>query len=52
MGWLPKMKIIGPIPLNFDNDLTDSITHNLLGDPSTPYRVVYLGTIPMMKKHR
>jgi hypothetical protein len=44
-GWIPKMKIIGPIPLNFDNIITDHVVNSLLQHfrLHNYYRVVYLG---------
>lgn len=28
-GWKPKMKVIGPVPLNFDNSIVDEIVDEL-----------------------
>jgi hypothetical protein len=51
-GWVPKLKVIGPIPLNFDNNLTDRLVDTLLNERKTSfYSVVYLGTY-YLEKHR
>lgn len=43
---MPKMKVIGPVPLNFDCSVTDAVVSGLLQHArlSNYYRVVYLGT--------
>ncbi len=43
MGWRPKLKVIGPIPLNFDNEFIDKAIKDLLKSEVSIYSVVYLG---------
>lgn len=45
-GWVPKMKVIGPVPLNFDCGITDAVVSGILQHARLPnyYRVLYLGT--------
>lgn len=45
-GWKPKLKIIGPMPLNFDNPVVDRPLAALLRQESAFYQVAYLGTPP------
>lgn len=43
-GWKPKMRIVGPVPLNFDNPIIDCIVEGLTSyGKRYPERVVYLG---------
>lgn len=44
-GWQPKMKVVGPVPLNFDTTVQDELVETLttFGNKH-PERVVYLGT--------
>lgn len=43
-GWKPKMKIIGPMPLNFDNPNLDNLIKPLTYSDTSIHEVVYLGT--------
>jgi hypothetical protein len=29
-GWKPKIRIVGPVPLNFDNPIIDAIVEGLI----------------------
>ena len=42
-GWKPKLKIIGPMPLNFDNPTVDKSLMALISQESAFYQVSYLG---------
>lgn len=42
-GWKPKMKIIGPMPLNFDNPHLDKTIRSIMSSDTSIYSVVYLG---------
>lgn len=44
-GWKPRMRIVGPVPLNFDNPIVDTIVEELTsyGKHHTE-RVIFLGT--------
>jgi hypothetical protein len=43
-GWRPKTKIVGPVPLNFDNQVVDELVDELTSFGSKYHeRVVYLG---------
>jgi hypothetical protein len=43
-GWKPKMRIVGPVPLNFDNPIIDTIVEELTSYGNKYLeRVVYLG---------
>lgn len=42
-GWKPKLKIIGPMPLNFDNRSVDRSIMALLHQDSAFYTISYLG---------
>jgi hypothetical protein len=42
-GWKPKLKIIGPMPLNFDNKYIDKTIRNLLFSDASIFSVAYLG---------
>lgn len=42
-GWKPKMSIIGPMPLNFDNLALDKLIKPLIYSDTSPHEVVYLG---------
>jgi hypothetical protein len=43
-GWKPKVKILGPIPINFDSSITDEIIDELTSfGRKYKERVVYLG---------
>lgn len=44
-GWKPKMKIIGPMPLNFDNPSIDNLIKPLVFSETSIHEVVYLGTM-------
>ena len=48
-GWKPKLKIIGPMPLNYDNPSVDRSIMALICQESAFYEVVYLGTYPSMQ---
>lgn len=41
-GWKPKMRIIGPMPLNFDNPSLDNIIKSLIHSTSV-IEIIYLG---------
>ena len=43
-GWMPKIKFKGPIPLNFDHFVVDSIIDETSNNPNYP--LVYLGLRP------
>lgn len=43
-GWRPRLKIIGPMPLNFDNEHIDRLLKPVLSSDTSLYEVVYLGT--------
>lgn len=43
MGWKPKLKVIGPIPLNFDNQFIDKSIKDVLKSDASIYSVIYLG---------
>lgn len=45
-GWQPKMKVVGPVPLNFDASVCDELVEVLtsFGNRHNE-RVVYLGTV-------
>lgn len=43
-GWKPKLKIIGPMPLNFDNPRVDKSIMSLVHQESAFYEVVFMGT--------
>ena len=44
-GWKPNGKIVGPIPLNFDNQVVDAVVEELTSFCSRhKERVIYLGT--------
>lgn len=43
-GWKPKLKIIGPMPLNYDNPVVDKSIMALVHQESAFYEVVYMGT--------
>ena len=43
-GWRPKLKIIGPMPLNFDNKHIDPFVQSILSTDASLFSVVYLGT--------
>lgn len=36
-GWKPKMKIIGPMPLNFDNSHLDKLIKPLIYSETSPH---------------
>ena len=42
-GWKPKLKIIGPMPLNYDNQAVDKSILALVHQESAFYQIVYLG---------
>jgi hypothetical protein len=42
-GWKPKLKIIGPMPLNFDNPFIDKTIKHLLFSDASIFTIVYLG---------
>lgn len=45
-GWRPKLKVLGPIPLNFDSKLLDEVIDELTSfGRKYRERVIYLGTI-------
>ena len=48
-GWKPKLKIIGPMPLNYDTPRVDRSIMALICQESAFYEVVYLGTYPSMQ---
>lgn len=44
-GWKPRMRIVGPVPLNFDNPIVDTIVEELTSyGKHHSERVIYLGT--------
>ena len=43
-GWRPRLKIIGPMPLNFDNPHIDKILRPLISSDTSLDQVIYLGT--------
>lgn len=44
-GWRPNTRIVGPVPLNFDNPVVDTIVEELIGFCSKhKERIIYLGT--------
>ena len=45
-GWRPKFRIVGPIPFNFDNAVTDEVIDELTSfGKNHRERVIYLGNI-------
>ena len=42
-GWKPKLKIIGPMPLNYDNPSVDGSLMALIRQESAFYQISYLG---------
>lgn len=42
-GWKPKLKIIGPMPLNFDNKYIDKTVKSIVNSDTSIYSAVYLG---------
>jgi hypothetical protein len=49
-GWQPKMRVVGPIPLNFDSSVVDEVVETLtmLGYRGKE-RVIYLGKCRFMQ---
>lgn len=43
MGWKPNLKVIGPVPLNFDNPYIDKSIKEILKSQTSFYYVSYLG---------
>lgn len=50
-GWKPKMKIIGPMPLNFDNPDLDNLIKPLVFSDTSIHEVVYLGRIDLTQDY-
>ena len=48
-GWKPKLKIIGPMPLNYDNPSIDQSITAQLYQESAFYQVCFLGTVVFIK---
>ena len=44
-GWRPRLKIIGPMPLNFDNQHIDRILRPIISSETSLDEVVFLGNI-------
>ena len=43
-GWKPKLKVIGPMPLIYDNPKVDDSIKALLHQESAFYSIIYLGS--------
>ena len=45
-GWSHKLKLTGPVPVSFDDVITDTVIEKLSQKPVPGFTLVYLGPRP------